>query len=651
MAQEVVGRLRTDLVLNSRQYVHGMRLAGYATREFKGKIESASKAINHFAHWMHSGVGMLSIGAVYSFTQVTRAVEEFNQAMASSTAIMGDLSDRMRTDLVQAAHDVAFATKFNARETAGAYYEIASAGLSAEQAIKALPVVATFAQAGMMDLKQAAQLLTTSQGAMGLASEDATKHMKNMTRIANVLVKVNNLAEGSLQDFATALRNDAAGALRITNKSLEEGVAILAAFAKKGVMGAEAGTGLAIVLRDLQAKSIKNPEAFKKAGISVFDNGEMRKTWEILRDIEVKLKGLTTEGGKKLLMDLGFMEKSVRYIQTLIGSADVMENVFNQLTNVQGVMQEVADKQLPSLSKGWGELKDVMFEAATAQSGIMADLGRGMSWYAKNVKEATDAYQDRKRVISKLKAFQIERPGWYQKVEKQYPSRAFVVGTRILRLRQLEAMDREAEAKYNATIGNDGAAAVGGGAGIVGEMNPLIGNLLQKAVGMAAFKLTELRANIQGVAGRAFRGAVGMGAEMLFDKKADKKNAADASSIFGESLSDYEQMIKKMGDIKRLLDVGAISPELFKRTSAQYRKEFTETLTKAPTEMQFAGGAAKGSAEAYSAIVRAMGQDRAKTVALDMQRQQLAEAKKAARSLTVIEQGLKGGEAVNLDNL
>ena len=63
------------------------------------------------------------------------------------------------------------------------------------------------------------------------------------------------------------------------------------------------------------------------------------------------------------------------------------------------------------------------------------------------------------------------------------------------------------------------------------------------------------------------------------------------------------------------------------------------------------GGAAKGSMEAYSAIVRAMGQDSAKKMAIDMQRQQLAEAKASSRTLTEINAGLKGGEAVNLDQL
>ena len=51
-----------------------------------------------------------------------------------------------------------------------------------------------------------------------------------MTKVSDVLVKANTLANASVLQFAESLTNKAAAALVNVNKSMEEGVAVLAAF-------------------------------------------------------------------------------------------------------------------------------------------------------------------------------------------------------------------------------------------------------------------------------------------------------------------------------------------------------------------------------------------------------------------------------------
>jgi len=53
------------------------------------------------------------------------------------------------------------------------------------------------------------------------------------------LVGANTLANASVEQFSKSLTNMAAAALTNANKGLEEGVAILAAFADKGIKGAK----------------------------------------------------------------------------------------------------------------------------------------------------------------------------------------------------------------------------------------------------------------------------------------------------------------------------------------------------------------------------------------------------------------------------
>jgi TP901 family phage tail tape measure protein len=267
------------------------------------------------------GAGIAGAGA--AFVRTAKSVEEFNRAMRNSQAIMGELTKALDKDMRAAAFEVARATQFSATEAAKAYFYLASAGLDVTQSIKAMPVVSKFAQAGMFDLARATDLLTDAQSALGLTVDDSARNMQNMLRVSDVLVRANTLANASVEQFSEALTNKAGAALKIVGKDIEEGVAVLAAFADQGLKGAEAGTALNIVMRDMQTKALQNTRAFGQFNISVFDAyGEMRNMADILRDIELALAGMSDATKKQTLLNLGFTDKSVIFIQTLIGLSD-----------------------------------------------------------------------------------------------------------------------------------------------------------------------------------------------------------------------------------------------------------------------------------------------------------------------------------------
>jgi TP901 family phage tail tape measure protein len=214
-----------------------------------------------------------------------RQFANFDAAMQKSVAIMGDVSDAMRKDMSDAAREVAKTTTFSAEQAAESYFFLASAGLSAEQSIAALPKVAAFAQAGMFDMARATDLLTDAQSALGLTSNDATENLENMTRISDVLVKANTLANASVSQFSEALTNKAGAALRVLGKDVEEGTAVLAFFADQGVKGAEAGEMLNIMLRDVTRAAAGNAKEFDKLGLSVLDSdGNLKNMADVVEE-------------------------------------------------------------------------------------------------------------------------------------------------------------------------------------------------------------------------------------------------------------------------------------------------------------------------------------------------------------------------------
>lgn len=275
---------------------------------------------------------------------------DFDYKMNESLAIMGDLSAGMKRDMEGAARDVAKTTTFSAAQAAESYFFLASAGLDASASMKALPVVAKFAQAGMFDMATATDLLTDAQSALGLTiRDDAVKNMENMVRVSDVLAKANVLSNATVEQFSESLTNKAGAALRLLNKDVEEGVAVLAAFADQGVKGEEAGEKLNIVLRDLQTSALKNKEEFKEFGISVYDSeGNMRNMAEIIGDLEGALKGMSDEEVRATLMTLGFQDRSVAALQQLLGTSDAIARYEAELRNAGGTTEEIANKQLES---------------------------------------------------------------------------------------------------------------------------------------------------------------------------------------------------------------------------------------------------------------------------------------------------------------
>lgn len=288
---------------------------------------------------------------------------DFDKAMTNSLAIMGDVSDSMKNDMEKAARDVAKTTKFSAKEAAESYYFLASAGLDAAKSIEALPRVAAFAQAGNFDMARATDLLTDAQSALGLVVENTAKNMENMNRVSDVLVKANTLANASVEQFSEALTNKAGAALRVLGKEVEEGAAVLAVYADQGVKGAEAGSQLNIVLRDLQKAAINNKKAFKEAKVSVYDtSGEMRNMGDIIADLEDRFEGMSDEQKRAELTALGFTDKSISATVALLGTSDAIKDYEAALKEAGGTTDEVANEQIKNFWDQLGLLKDRLID-------------------------------------------------------------------------------------------------------------------------------------------------------------------------------------------------------------------------------------------------------------------------------------------------
>lgn len=343
-------------------------------------------------------VGMA--GAVTAvLNKVTRDFAAFDSAMTKSLAIMGDVSQQTRGRMEKLALQMSTESLSSAKDLAEGYYFLASAGLDAEQSMKALSVAQQFSVAGDMKLALATDSLVDSVVGLGLASQDATRYQMNMVRVSDVLVKAGADSTTTVEQLATALRTKAAGAFRMVGYEVEQGVALLETFAKVGVKGENAGEQANIVIRDLMRAHILFRMEWERLGVSVFDgNGRMRDMGVILRQLEKAFSGMSTEARKNAMMSLGFQERTVSATNSLMGLSGAYEEFLKKNKEASGFTDQVAKKQMSSYA---AQVK--LTENAINKLSIEIGEGINPAMYALNL-AVRDGAQDMSRYVAELRS-------------------------------------------------------------------------------------------------------------------------------------------------------------------------------------------------------------------------------------------------------
>jgi TP901 family phage tail tape measure protein len=340
-----------------------------------GGLNSAEGALKKFGK-MAAGIGAAAVGAVTGIAIAgIKSFAEFDSKLQQSVAIMGDVSDAMRDDMASAAREVAKSTTFSAAEAAEAYFFLASAGLDAEQSIAALPQVAAFAQAGMFDMALATDLLTDAQSALGLTSDDTSENLENMARLGDVLVKANTIANASVEQFATSLTTKAAASMRTLNMDMEEGVAVLGVFADQGLKGEAAGTAFNATMIGLTKNARDNAGAFAALGVEVFDStGELNNMADIVGQLEEGMAGMSTEQVEATLASLGLSRQALDGTKALLGNSEAIREYEEELRNAGGTVDDVANKQLQTLSGQLALLGSAFEDIGLEVGGILVPI-------------------------------------------------------------------------------------------------------------------------------------------------------------------------------------------------------------------------------------------------------------------------------------
>jgi TP901 family phage tail tape measure protein len=209
------------------------------------------------------------------------------------TGLTAEAMEQVRQTALQLGAD----TAFSSQQAADAFLNLLTAGLSVEDALSTLPQVLTAAAAGGMDLGRAADLTTSIMSSFNLSAQDTTAIIDAMSKAAGA-------SPASMNEIGIAMQ-DVGGLAQMYNLSLDQTAAILAIFARNGIRGAEAGTQLRSMLRNLSDPTAVTQAAWDALGTSLYNaDGSMRNLDDVLVDVRAGLENLPVQQQNEIINQL-----------------------------------------------------------------------------------------------------------------------------------------------------------------------------------------------------------------------------------------------------------------------------------------------------------------------------------------------------------
>ena len=301
---------------------------------FKGAIVAVGAAL---------GITFVASKIKGFFSDAVSGAQEFEEQLSTVKAVSGATAEDMDA-LRAAAEKMGAETKYTATEAAQGLENLARAGLSANDSIKALPSVLALAQGNSLELADAAAFITKAAAGMGLEMSEAA-------RVADVLAKAASSANTDVQGMGLAM-SYAAPTAHALGLTLEETAAYIGKLADAGFDGSRAGTAMATMMGQFQ-----NPAStFRK---------ELAALGIRTRDFNQAIRELAAAGpqGQAAISALGeaagpaFRALAGQGIEAVDGLRDKLQDAAGFAVGQAEVMNNTLKGAFDALSSAWDSLK------------------------------------------------------------------------------------------------------------------------------------------------------------------------------------------------------------------------------------------------------------------------------------------------------
>lgn len=289
---------------------------------------------------------------------------DFEEQMSRVKAISG-VTGKSFDELRQQAVDLGAKTAFSAKESAAGMENLASAGFSAQEIMKAMPGLLDLAAVSGGDVALASENTATALRGFGLEASEAG-------HVADVFARAAADTNAEVGDMGEALKYVApvANSMGI---SLEETAAAIGIMSDAGIKGSQAGTTLRGALSRLARPTKAMQDTMDNLGVSFYDaDGKMKPLKTQVELLKKAFEGLTPEQQQNALVTL-YGQESLSGMMALIDKGpDSLGKLTKSLKDSDGAADDMARTMQDNMNSSIEQMFGAFESAAIVIQKILA---------------------------------------------------------------------------------------------------------------------------------------------------------------------------------------------------------------------------------------------------------------------------------------
>lgn len=289
---------------------------------------------------------------------------DFEAQMSRVKAISGATGDTFE-QMKQQAIDLGAKTAFSAKESAAGMENLASAGFSAQEIMKAMPGLLDLAAVSGGDVALASENTATALRGFGLEASEAG-------HVADVFARAAADTNAEVGDMGEALKYVApvANSMGI---SLEETAAAIGIMSDAGIKGSQAGTTLRGALSRLARPTKAMQDTMDNLGVSFYDaDGKMKPLKTQVELLKKAFEGLTPEQQQNALVTL-YGQESLSGMMALIDKGpDSLGKLTKSLKDSDGAADNMARTMQDNMNSSIEQMFGAFESAAIVIQKILA---------------------------------------------------------------------------------------------------------------------------------------------------------------------------------------------------------------------------------------------------------------------------------------
>lgn len=277
---------------------HALSTLLHKTDQWNAKLAQSRK--NMRQEFKNIALGGAVAGAgIYQFF---KPAIEFEKQVSGVQAVLGlDKASEAMKQLEADARKWGAASSFSPTEAAQAQFALGSGGFNVDQIRQALGGTLQLAEAGKVELEQAAQIAVGTLNGFGLAASE-------ITRVNDIFVQATNATATSVGGLGETMKYVAPVAKQY-GASIEQVTAMTGLLGNNNILDTQAGTALRGIMLRLAAPPKAAQDALDSLGVKTADaKGNLRDLSDVMNDLRIKTSKMGSEERLALLSDISGTE-------------------------------------------------------------------------------------------------------------------------------------------------------------------------------------------------------------------------------------------------------------------------------------------------------------------------------------------------------